>query len=144
MNALAPSREVLAGCRAVSVVYGRGDSSVRALDSVDLEIGAGDSLALLGRSGSGKTTLLHVLGGLVTPSSGSAEWRGLPLASLDERARGAMRARGIAYMFQGANLLPHFTAFENVAFAASVSRVTSRSPLSLLTLCQECGGKAHG
>src|SRR5439155_17302199 len=80
-----------------------------------------DSLALLGRSGSGKTTLLHVLGGLVEPAAGSVEWQGWPLATLDAAARGALRAHGIAYVFQGGNLLPHFTAFENVAFAARVS-----------------------
>jgi putative ABC transport system ATP-binding protein len=117
----APPRERLAACRSVSVAYGQGDSAVRALDEVDLEIGTSERLALLGRSGSGKTTLLHVLGGLVEPASGSVEWRGEPLASLDAAARGALRARGIAYVFQGANLLPHFTSFENVSFAACVS-----------------------
>jgi len=129
--------ELLASCRNVSVVYGSGESEVRALDGVDLEIAPGDSVALLGRSGSGKTTLLHVLGGLVEPTSGAVEWRGQPLSSLDAAARGAIRAHGIAYVFQGANLLPHFTAFENLAFAARVSRGEADpalAPLALLTL----------
>jgi predicted ABC-type transport system involved in lysophospholipase L1 biosynthesis ATPase subunit len=111
----------LAECEGVGVVYGSGESAVHALDGVGLAIVPGDSLALLGRSGSGKTTLLHVLGGLVEPSAGSVAWRGRPLASLDAAARAGLRARGIAYIFQGSNLLPHFTAFENVAFAARVS-----------------------
>jgi putative ABC transport system ATP-binding protein len=115
------TRTTLAACRGVEVRYGEGDSAVRALAGVDLEIGPRESIALLGRSGSGKTTLLHALGGLVEPTAGTVEWRGRPLASLDRVARGAVRANGIAYVFQGANLLPHFTAAENVAFAVHLS-----------------------
>jgi predicted ABC-type transport system involved in lysophospholipase L1 biosynthesis ATPase subunit len=114
-------REAIASCRDVGVVYGDGDAAVRALDGVSVDVRPRDSLALLGRSGSGKTTLLHVLGGLVEPTAGDVEWHGRPLASLDRAARGAVRARGIAYVFQGANLLPHFTAFENVAFAVQLA-----------------------
>ena len=111
----------LASCRDVEVVYGEGEASVHALAGVSLAIGAGERVALLGRSGSGKTTLLHVLGGLVEPTGGDVAWQGRPLSSLDRAARGAVRAHGIAYVFQGANLLPHFTALENVAFAAHLA-----------------------
>jgi ABC-type lipoprotein export system ATPase subunit len=127
----------LAVCRGVTVTYGRGDAAVEALSEVDFAIEQGESVALLGRSGSGKTTLLHVLGGLVEPSSGSMLWQGQELASLDAAARGAGGAREIAYVFQGANLLPHFTAFENVAFAAHVSGGGADpllAPLALLEL----------
>jgi ABC-type lipoprotein export system ATPase subunit len=135
VTALAPSREALTACRGVTVSYGAGDAIVRALDDVDLEILPQDSLALLGRSGSGKTTLLHVLGGLVAPSGGTVEWHGRPLASLDAAARGAVRARGIAYVFQGGNLLPTFSAIENVSFAVRVSgRAPSEHPAELLEL----------
>ena len=136
MTAQAPPREEIAACREIVVAYGRADAAVRALDGVSLGLSGDDSLALLGRSGSGKTTLLHVLGGLVEPTSGAVEWHGRPLSSLDSAARGAVRAHGIAYVFQGANLLPYFNAYENVAFAAHVSRagLSARDPLELLEL----------
>jgi len=105
-----------ASCRDVVIEYGAGESAVRALDGVTLEVVHGDRVALRGRSGSGKTTLLHVLGGLVQPDEGEVE--------LDDAA---------AFVFQGANLLPTFTAFENVAFAARAVRKTS-DPLALLQL----------
>src|SRR5207237_788963 len=76
--------------------------------------------ALGGRSGSGKTTLLHVLGGLVEPTAGTVEWHGRP--------------HGITYVFQGANLLPTFTTFENVAFATHIARAAAAPPLELLAL----------
>lgn len=124
----------IAACRGVTVVYGEGDAAVHALDDVSLDIQARESVALLGRSGSGKTTLLHVLGGLVEPSAGSVEWHGRELASVDRAARGAVRAHGIGYVFQGANLLPHFTAFENVAFAAELARQEADAATVLLEL----------
>ena len=136
MSAAAPPRELIAACRDVVVTYGSGDAARNALDGCSLSLEKDDSLALLGRSGSGKTTLLHVLGGLVETASGEVEWRGRPLSSLDQAARGAVRAQGIAYVFQGANLLPYFNAYENVAFAAHVSRVglSARDPHDLLEL----------
>lgn len=113
--------EQLAECRHVQVAYGRGDTAVQALDDVSFEVEAGERVALTGHSGSGKTTLLHVLGGLVEPTSGKVEWQGRPLASIDRAARGAERARGIGFVFQSSNLLPHFTVLENLLFAASTS-----------------------
>jgi ABC-type lipoprotein export system ATPase subunit len=104
-------------CDGVSVAYGKGDARVSALQGVELAVEPGERLALWGRSGSGKTTLLHVLGGLVVPSEGRVMWKARELSSLDAASRGRARAHGIAYVFQGSNLLSHFTAFENVAFA---------------------------
>jgi ABC-type lipoprotein export system ATPase subunit len=108
----------LASCRGVSVVYGRGEAQVVALDDVGFDVHEGETVALLGRSGSGKTTLLHVLGGLVEPTSGQVERR--------SRA---------SFVLQSANLLPHFTAFENVAFAAHVAETDAHlGPEELLEL----------
>ena len=108
-------------CDGVGVTYGQGEACVVALQAIDLGVEPGERLALWGRSGSGKTTLLHVLGGLVIPSEGRVMWKHEELSSLDTAARGRARAQGIAYIFQGSNLLSHFTAFENVAFAHEAS-----------------------
>ena len=113
------SRTVLAEGRGLSVEYGEGEAHVAALQDVSVAIGPSERVALWGRSGSGKTTLLHVLGGLVDPTDGVVTWKGGELSSLDSAARARVRARGIAYVFQGAHLLPYFTAYENVAFAAA-------------------------
>jgi putative ABC transport system ATP-binding protein len=136
--------ETIAACRDVEVAYGDHDAVVRALDGITVEIRPYESIALLGRSGCGKTTLLHVLGGLVAPTSGGVEWHGRPLTSLDMAARSAVRARGIAYVFQGANLLPHFTAFENVAFAVHLADREADPSLAAPALLELVGlaGKA--
>ncbi len=139
MTTLSALREAIAACRDVEVVYGDGETAVRALDGVSLEIRPAESIALLGRSGSGKTTVLHVLGGLVEPTAGRVEWHGRPLASVDRAARGALRSHGIAYVFQGANLLPHFTAFENVAFAAQLAHADAEPGLAAPALLELVG-----
>jgi putative ABC transport system ATP-binding protein len=128
----------LVSCQRVSVIHGAGDARVTALDDIDFAIEPGERAALFGPSGSGKTTLLHVLGGLIVPDAGEVRWRDQPLSSLDAVARARTRAAGIAFVFQGANLLPAFTAYENVAFAAHVAQgdgaTEQLQPLELLEL----------
>jgi putative ABC transport system ATP-binding protein len=122
----------LASCREVSVVHGSGDARVVALDRVDFVVHPGERVSLFGPSGSGKTTLLHVLGGLIVPATGEVRWRGEALSALDAVARGRARSSGIAFVFQGANLLPTFTAYENIAFAAHARTDGTDDPASEL------------
>lgn len=124
---------LLAGCTELSVGYGSGDSRVTALESITMSLLPHETVALWGPSGSGKTTLLHALGGLVEPTSGQVLWEGEPLSSLDAAARANAR-RGIAYVFQGSNLLSTFTAWENVAFAAHASQGSDIHALALEAL----------
>jgi predicted ABC-type transport system involved in lysophospholipase L1 biosynthesis ATPase subunit len=133
------AHEVLAACHDVTVAFGSGEATVQALDGVSLGLRTDERTALLGRSGSGKTTLLHVLGGLVEPTGGRVEWHGRPLAAVDRAARGAVRAHGIAFVFQGANLLPHFTAYENVAFAAELAGGEAKPGLAASALLELVG-----
>src|SRR4051794_19579666 len=119
MTVMISERTTLSVCEDVSVVYGEGDARVDALCDFDFSVSKGESVALWGRSGSGKTTILHVLGGLVAPTSGTVTWRDEQLSTLDVAARAEARREGIAYVFQGSNLLPHFTAYENVAFTGT-------------------------
>ena len=129
MSVSTVATETLVSCRELTVVHGKGEAAVHALSDVDLDIRQGEHIGLLGPSGSGKTTLLHAIGGLIDPTSGTVEWRGEELTHLDRAARGHAPAPGIAYVFQGANLLPHLDARENIAFAilAAARRRQSRN-----------------
>jgi ABC-type lipoprotein export system ATPase subunit len=95
--------------------YGRGRGARTILSGADLDVGAGELLAIVGRSGSGKSTLLHVLGGLDTPQAGSVEIDGEPL---DARRADAVRRRKIGFVFQAFHLVPELTGEENVLLAA--------------------------
>jgi putative ABC transport system ATP-binding protein len=98
----------------VAKFFVRGPSTVRALDGVDLEIEAGEFLALEGPSGSGKTTLLQLLGALDRPSEGTVLFEGRDLAKLPDNQLAALRLRSFGFVFQQFNLIPTLTAVENV------------------------------
>jgi putative ABC transport system ATP-binding protein len=84
------------------------------LRDIDLEITRGEALAVVGASGSGKSTLLAILAGLDTPTSGSVELDGVDLGALDEDERARVRGRTVGFVFQSFQLLPGYTALENV------------------------------
>lgn len=94
--------------------YGTGSAAVTALDGVDVDVAAGELLAVTGRSGSGKTTLLHCLSGITTPDSGTVMFDGIDLGAAGENARTDLRAQRMAFVFQTLNLLPALTVAENV------------------------------
>ena len=98
----------------LSKFFQRGPTTVRALDEVDLEIAAGEFVALEGPSGSGKTTLLQLLGALDRPSSGDVLFEGRDLARLPDHELAGLRLRSFGFVFQQFNLIPTLTALENV------------------------------
>ena len=96
--------------------YGaEGEVCVHALRGVDLQVRKGELLAIMGPSGSGKSTLLHILGGVETPSTGQVLLEGIDLATMNDDQRTIMRRDRMGFIFQSFNLLPAFTAEENVA-----------------------------
>jgi len=96
-------------------VYGAGETAITALDHVNLQVNAGEFVAVMGPSGCGKSTLLHLLGGLDHPTQGSVSIDGQPLAKLSDDALSQMRRRKIGFVFQFFNLIPILTSVENAA-----------------------------
>ncbi len=94
--------------------YGSGETEVRALDGVDLQVEKGEFVAVVGTSGSGKSTLLHMLGGLDRPTSGSVTVDGKDIFSLKDEALTIFRRRKIGFVFQNYNLVPVLSVYENI------------------------------
>ena len=94
--------------------YGKGESTVHALDGVSLQIEKGEFVSVVGTSGSGKTTLLHMLGGLDRPTSGTVKVAGQEIFSLKEEALTIFRRRKIGFVFQNYNLVPVLNVYENI------------------------------
>ena len=101
----------------VAKVFQRGPAIVRALDAVDLQIEAGEFVALEGPSGSGKTTLLQILGALDRPSGGTVTFDGRDLVQQPDSVLADLRLRAFGFVFQQFNLIPTLTAVENVEAA---------------------------
>lgn len=94
--------------------YGSGDTTVKALDGVNLSVTDGEFAAIVGTSGSGKSTLLHMLGGLDRPTDGSVEVDGSNIFSLKDDALTIFRRRKIGFVFQSFNLVPVLNVYENI------------------------------
>lgn len=94
--------------------YGKEESLVKALDDVNVSVGEGQFVAIIGTSGSGKSTLLHMLGGLDRPTSGSVQVENKSMETMTEEQLTVFRRRRIGFIFQNYNLIPYLTAYENI------------------------------
>lgn len=100
--------------RGLKKYYGKGETEVRALDGVDLQIERGTFVAIVGTSGSGKSTLLNMLGGLDRPTSGKVTIAGEELSKLSDEQLTVFRRKRIGFIFQNYNLIPTLNVWEKL------------------------------
>ena len=122
----AVAREPLIAIRDLTKYYVRGDQVIPVLVGIDLDIQAGDYVALMGPSGSGKTTLLNLLAGIDKPTSGAIRVAGVDIAELSEAELAAWRSANVGFIFQFYNLLPVLSAFDNVALPLLLTGLSTR------------------
>lgn len=109
------SEKPVISARDLVKIFAEGDLEVRVLDGIDIDVFAGERLAIVGASGSGKSTLLHLLGGLATPSQGEVQIEGQFFETLNQKRKGLLRNKALGFIYQFHHLLPEFSALENVA-----------------------------
>jgi lipoprotein-releasing system ATP-binding protein len=124
--------EAVISCRGLQKTY-QGPQSVPVLLGVDIDVRAGERIAITGRSGSGKSTLLHLLGGLDTPSAGEVRVQGRTFSSMSEAERGRIRNSALGFVYQFHHLLAEFTAVENVAMPLFIRRLDRKKALEKAT-----------
>tara|TARA_B110000858_G_scaffold75360_1_gene87458 strand:+ start:7840 stop:8526 length:687 start_codon:yes stop_codon:yes gene_type:complete len=110
-------------CEQLEKTYSQGPQLVQVLRGVNLQVGRGERIAIVGSSGSGKTTLLNLLGGLDLPSSGKVTIAGKDLAQVDETERGLLRNKHLGFVYQFHHLLGEFSALENVCMPLLIAKL---------------------
>jgi lipoprotein-releasing system ATP-binding protein len=135
--------EVVLSCAGLGKIFRQGRTDVPVLGSVDLEIHASESLAIVGASGSGKSTLLHLLGGLDTPTSGTISLMGRDPFAISESERCELRNRALGFVYQFHHLLPEFTAQENAAMPFLIRRMERAEALARAAAILEEVGLGH-
>ena len=117
--------KTIISCRSLRKSYSQGKLEVPVLMGIDLDVLAGETLAIVGTSGSGKSTLLHLLGGLDAPTGGDIRIMEQNIATINEEERCKLRNRSLGFIYQFHHLLPEFSALENVAMPLLIRRISN-------------------
>ena len=125
--------KVVLKVRGLTKRFNEGRIDLTVLHGVDLDVHAGETLAIVGSSGSGKSTLLHLMGGLDAPTSGSVELHGRNIAHVDAAEQGRLRNRHLGFVYQFHHLLPEFSALDNVGMPLRIRRAPANEMVDAAT-----------